>query len=77
VDLLDGEWHHLVAMVSPDLRIEDQEGNLYGDNVTVVWGRGTLQTAPTAMGPWTDAAATSPLTEPAGDTAKFYRRKLN
>ncbi|MBX3747491.1 MAG: immunoglobulin domain-containing protein, partial [Verrucomicrobiae bacterium] len=42
-------------------------------NITVTWDAGRLQTAPSAAGPWTDAVGTSPLTEPAGDAAKFYR----
>ncbi|MCZ7641303.1 MAG: hypothetical protein M5U12_37765 [Verrucomicrobia bacterium] len=45
-----------------------------GGNVTVTF-TGTLQTAPSVNGPWTDSSATSPLTEPAGGGAKYYRAK--
>ena len=48
-----------------------------GTDVTVTWDRGVLQTAPAATGPWTDSAATSPLSEPATDAAKFYRVMSN
>lgn len=43
--------------------------------ITVTWSAGSLQTAPAVTGPWTDATATSPLTETAADAAKFYRAK--
>lgn len=43
-------------------------------NVRVSWDHGTLQTAPTVVGPWTDSAATSPVTEPITQQgAKYYR----
>lgn len=45
-----------------------------GGNVTVTF-TGTLQTAPSVNGPWTDSSATSPLTEPAAGGAKYYRAK--
>jgi hypothetical protein len=41
--------------------------------VTVTWDKGKLQTAPAVTGPWSDSTASSPLTEPASDKAKFYR----
>jgi hypothetical protein len=44
-----------------------------GGNITVAWTGGTLQTATVVTGPWTDSAATTPLTEPATGAAKFYR----
>jgi hypothetical protein len=45
-----------------------------GTTVTVDWTNGTLQTAPSVSGPWTDAAgASSPLTEEAADSVKVYR----
>jgi hypothetical protein len=47
--------------------------SLNGANITVSWDKGTLQTAPTVTGPWTDVQGTSPLTEPTSGAAKFYR----
>ncbi len=44
-----------------------------GGNITVTWQGGTLQTATTITGPWTDSAATSPMSEAATGEAKFYR----
>lgn len=44
-----------------------------GNNVTVTWDVGVLQTAPSAAGPWTDAPGNGTLTEAASDAAKFYR----
>ncbi len=44
-----------------------------GGNITVTWAQGTLQTAPSVNGPWTDSTAKSPLVEGMTDQAKFYR----
>lgn len=46
-----------------------------GGNVTLEWtGGGTLQSAPTVLGPWTDVAgAASPYTTPANAPSAFYR----
>jgi hypothetical protein len=44
-----------------------------GGNVTVTWDSGTLQTAPSINGPWTDAAGNGTVTESASGAAKFYR----
>jgi hypothetical protein len=42
--------------------------------ITVTWDHGTLTTAPTVNGPWTDQPlATSPFTEPTTGAAKYYR----
>lgn len=47
-----------------------------GGNISVTWDRGTLQTAPSADGPWSDqTSATSPLTEPTTQAQKFYRAR--
>jgi hypothetical protein len=45
-----------------------------GANVVVTF-TGTLQSAPTVQGPWTDSSATSPLSEPASEGARYYRAK--
>ncbi|MDH7503344.1 MAG: hypothetical protein QHJ82_11635 [Verrucomicrobiota bacterium] len=47
--------------------------SISGNNVTVTWTGGTLQTASSVNGPWTDSSAVSPLTEAASNAAKFYR----
>jgi hypothetical protein len=44
-----------------------------GGKITVTWASGTLQTAPSVTGPWSDKSTASPLTETMPDTAKFYR----
>jgi hypothetical protein len=41
--------------------------------VTVTWDRGTLQTATSITGPWTDVTDPSPVTEAASEGTKFYR----
>lgn len=41
--------------------------------VTITWDGGTLQTATTVNGPWTDATGGSPLTEQTTGVAKYYR----
>jgi hypothetical protein len=47
-----------------------------GGKVTITWTAGTLQTAASVTGPWTDQpSATSPLTESPSDKVKFYRTK--
>ena len=45
------------------------------DGTVTVTFDGTLQTAPTVNGPWTDSDAASPLTIPASDAAAFGRAK--
>jgi soluble cytochrome b562 len=42
-------------------------------NITISWDEGTLQSAPTVLGPWNVVTGESPHTEAAGDAAKFYR----
>ena len=45
-----------------------------GGDVVITWSGGTLQSASSVDGPYTDVAgASSPLTEAASDAAKFYR----
>jgi hypothetical protein len=44
-----------------------------GSNIIVSWAHGSLQEAPTPVGPWTANPATSPYTVPAGSAAKCYR----
>jgi len=46
---------------------------LSGSNVIVTWSHGSLQQAPTPVGPWTANPATSPYTVPAGSAANYYR----
>jgi hypothetical protein len=48
-----------------------------GGNIVIEWtGTGTLQSAASIAGPWTDiAGATSPRSEPPSDQAKFFRFK--
>lgn len=41
----------------------------------VVTFTGTLETAPSANGPWQSTVAASPLTEPASDAARYYRAR--
>ena len=45
------------------------------DGTVTVTFDGTLQTAPTVNGPWTDVDAASPLTIPSSDAAAFGRAK--
>ena len=45
------------------------------DGTVTVTFEGTLQTAPTVNGPWTDVNAESPLTIPADEAAAFGRAK--
>ena len=45
------------------------------DGTVTVTFDGTLQTAPTVNGPWTDVNAESPLTIPADEAAAFGRSK--
>ena len=45
------------------------------DGTVTVTFDGTLQTAPTVNGPWSDVDAPSPLTIPASDAAAFGRAK--
>jgi hypothetical protein len=46
-----------------------------GGNVTIDYS-GTLESAPTVNGPWTEVTgATSPYTTPANEAAKFYRSR--
>jgi len=44
-----------------------------GNNITVTWDIGALQTAPSPLGPWTDAPGNGTVTEATSDAAKFYR----
>ena len=62
------------VIVKPPVVAGTLEVKLDQSNVTVSWDHGTLQTAPTVAGPWTDSAATSPVTEPISPQgAKYYR----
>ena len=45
------------------------------DGTVTVTFDGTLQTAPTVNGPWSDVDAASPLTIPTSDAAAFGRAK--
>ena len=45
------------------------------DGTVTVTFEGTLQTAPTVNGPWTDVDATSPLTFQSSDAAAFGHAK--
>jgi hypothetical protein len=47
-----------------------------GANVVVTWPAGTLQSATSVLGPYTDVVAVSPLTTPASGPQKFYRVRL-
>jgi len=60
----------LLSSVSIALSIQQS-----GTNVIVSWpGGGTLQSAPEAIGPWTDiTGATSPYVTPAREARAFYR----
>jgi hypothetical protein len=42
-------------------------------NVTITYDHGTLQTAASVNGPWTNVTTPSPVTEAASGSAKFYR----
>ena len=47
-----------------------------GNQVTVSWSAGTLESAPAVTGPWTPVSgATSPYTTPAAEAARFYRAR--
>ncbi len=47
-----------------------------GNQVTVSWSAGTLESAPAVTGPWTPVAgANSPYTTPATEAARFYRAR--
>ena len=45
------------------------------DGTVTVTFDGTLQTAPTVNGPWSDVDGNSPLTIPSSDAAAFGRAK--
>lgn len=44
-----------------------------GVNITLEWSSGTLQSAPSIDGPWTDVVGTSPYSEAIANGAKFFR----
>ena len=46
-----------------------------GDGTVTVTFEGTLQSADSVNGPWSDVDAASPLTLPAGEAAQFGRAK--
>jgi hypothetical protein len=49
------------------------EVSMSGNNITVSWSNGKLQSASSVTGPWEDVTAESPLTQAAADEARFYR----
>jgi hypothetical protein len=54
--------------------IEVDDITVAGGNVTITYGAGALQSAPSVSGPWADVAgATSPYTTPATGEGMFYR----
>lgn len=63
--------HYLAATTLPPVTIED----IGGGRIRVSWSLGTLQTAPTALGPYTPLQVTSPWTNLALGTW-FYRARL-
>ena len=47
--------------------------SISGGEVSIDWGSGTLQSAPTVSGPWSDVTDSSPHSEAATEAASFYR----
>jgi hypothetical protein len=48
--------------------------SLSGGNVTINWeGEGTLQSATSVLGPWTNVGSTKPYTTPASAAAMYFR----
>ncbi|HWY76222.1 MAG TPA: hypothetical protein VN281_11430, partial [Verrucomicrobiae bacterium] len=66
--------NHFLAGTNPVVTLYMQ---LAGTNVVFTWSPGTLQSAPTAIGPYTDiTGAVAPYIVPASATQKFYRLRV-
>jgi hypothetical protein len=63
--------HYAAATTLPPVTIQ----SIGGGNVRVTWSVGTLQSAPSVLGPYTNIPVTSPFTNTASGTT-FYRAKL-
>jgi hypothetical protein len=63
--------HYVAATTLPPVAIQ----SIGGGKIKVSWSLGTLQSAPSVLGPYTNMPVTSPFTNTASGTT-FYRAKL-
>lgn len=61
-------------VLTPPATSSKLTASLAAGQITVTWNSGSLQTAPSPAGPWTNVTTTgNSITQPVGPGAKFYR----
>lgn len=71
------QYHYEIGMIPLDDPVASDpvfsSVNSDGTNITLEWSSGTLESAPSAAGPWTPVDAQSPHSEAIAVGAKFFR----